>query len=181
MPLFVNCSQRLDVPVLALFFFLLYFSTNWVRPLGNPDEGRYTEIPREMLESGDWVSPRLNGVLYFEKPPLFYWMQAVAIKLGGVNEYSARFWPAALGLLGCIATYAGGRAVFGRKSGFYAATVLGTSLLYFSISQVVILDMAVSVFISSALMVFLVCVRQPPGRKRFTLSIVFSFYWLWLP
>ena len=151
----------------------LFFATNGVRPLDNPDEGRYTEIPREMLESGDWVSPRLNGVLYFEKPPLFYWLQVIALKVGGINETATRFWPAAFALFGCLITYLGGKSIFGRKSGLYAAMVLGTSFLYFALSQIVILDMAVSVLISAGLIVFMVCVRKPPGRKRFILSLSF--------
>lgn len=173
MPVFTKQSEKRDIPILAGLFLVLFFATNWMRPLDNPDEGRYTEIPREMIESGDWVSPRLNGVLYFEKPPLFYWLQAASLKVGGVNEASSRFWPAAIALLGCIGTYLGGKSIFGRRSGFLAALVLGTSLLYFSLSQIVILDMAVSVLITLALLVFMVCARQPAGRKRFILALDF--------
>jgi 4-amino-4-deoxy-L-arabinose transferase-like glycosyltransferase len=162
-----------DLGLIALVFGVLFFSMNGVRPLDNPDEGRYTEIPREMLESGDFVSPRLNGVLCFEKPPLFYWLQATALKVGGINERSSRFWPAGFALLGCLVTYLGGRSIFGRQSGFLGSMILGTSFLYFALSQVVILDMVVSVIISAALLVFLICVRQEPGRKRYFLSICF--------
>ncbi len=162
-----------DIPIIVALFCILFFLTNWIRPLANPDEGRYTEIPREMLESGDWVSPRLNGVLYFDKPPMFYWLQATALKAGGINEFSSRFWTSTFGLLGCIATYLGGRALFGRAAGFFSALVLGTSLLYFAMSQLATLDMTVSVFISSALMVFMRAVQLPPGRKRFWLCNLF--------
>ncbi|TLY67608.1 MAG: glycosyl transferase, partial [Gammaproteobacteria bacterium] len=57
---------------------LAWSATVPVRPLLDPDEGRYAEIPREMLASGDWVTPRFDGLLYFEKPPLQYWATAIA-------------------------------------------------------------------------------------------------------
>src|ERR1044071_325121 len=66
----------------------------FLRPLWEPDEARYAEIPREMLATGDWLTPRLNGVLYFEKPPLQYWAGAAAFALLGVGEFAARLWPA---------------------------------------------------------------------------------------
>ena len=126
-----------------------------------------------MIESGDWVSPRLNGVLYFEKPPLFYWAQAVSLKVGGVTEAATRFWPAAFALIGCILTYWIGRVLFDTRTAYFASLVLGTSLLYFAISQIVILDMAVSVLITGALYVFLAISRESNKRRKRVLSHVF--------
>src|ERR1700733_10609511 len=65
---------------------------NLQRHLANPDEGRYSEISREMVASGDWVTPRLNGLKYFEKPPLQYWATALAFEVFGANEISARLY-----------------------------------------------------------------------------------------
>jgi len=155
-----------DLGLLMLLLGILFYGTNAVRPLANPDEGRYSEIPREMLENGNWVSPRLNGVLYFDKPPLFYWLQAAALKVGGLNERAARFWPAAFALFGCVGVYLAGNFLFNRWIGMIAAGILSTSLMYFAISQLVILDMAVSVFISFALLSFLLGVKEPPGTLR---------------
>ena len=76
-----------------------------------------------MVASGDYVTPRLNGVKYFEKPALFYWMQAGSIKLFGVNEWALRLWPALLALAGCLAVYGAGRKLFGRRAGLIAAIV----------------------------------------------------------
>ena len=75
---------------LLLLWFFLGFLPLLVRPLWEPDEGRYAEIPREMLATGDWLTPRLNGVLYFEKPALQYWLSALSMKLFGVNGAAAR-------------------------------------------------------------------------------------------
>src|SRR5438094_9467228 len=86
--------------VLALLAFVAIgiAASNMARPLANPDEGRYSEIAREMAESGDWVTPRLNGIKYFEKPPLQYWATAAALKVFGTNELAARLYVLACGL-----------------------------------------------------------------------------------
>src|SRR5690348_8887212 len=78
--------------VLALLLTAIWCATLGTRKLLNPDEGRYAEIPREMVASGDWLTPRLNDLKYFEKPPLQYWATAVAYKAFGINEFSARLW-----------------------------------------------------------------------------------------
>src|SRR5438046_10073028 len=75
---------------------LAWFATLPVRPLLDPDEGRYAEIPREMLASGDGVTPRFDGLLYFEKPPLQYWATAIAYEVFGVSEWSSRLWSVGL-------------------------------------------------------------------------------------
>ena len=70
------------------------------RPLYKTDEARYGEISREMAQSGDWVTPRLNGIKYFEKPPLQYWAGAAAIGFFGVHDWAARLWTGLLALAG---------------------------------------------------------------------------------
>lgn len=136
------------------------------RSLWSPDEGRYSEIPREMVASGDYITPRLNGVKYFEKPVLFYWMQAGAIKLFGVNEWSLRLWSAFLAGLGCLAVYYAGFRLFGRRTGLFAAAILATSVWYDLMGSAVTLDMAVTAFLTLALLAFLIGTRAPPGRER---------------
>ena len=136
------------------------------RALWNPDEGRYAEIPREMVITGDYVTPRLNGVKYLEKPPLFYWLQAGAIKLFGLNEWSLRFWGALFAVLGCLAVYAAGRGLYGRQSGLFSAAALATAPLYYFMSRIVNPDMTVSVLLTISLLAFLFGVREFPERVR---------------
>ena len=78
----------------------IWFAGLEYRGLATPDEGRYADIAREMLDGGDWVTPRLNGIKYLEKPPLQYWATAGAFALLGVDEWTARLWPALTGFLG---------------------------------------------------------------------------------
>lgn len=155
-----------DLLLLALVFGALNFFLLGRSPLANPDESRYAEIPREMLAHDDWVMPRLNDVVYFEKPPLVYWTVAVSRVLFGPGEFAARLTPALFGLGGVLLTYGAARRLFGRDAGLAAALVLGTSLLYFALSRVLLLDMAVSVLMSAALFCFLLGMREPAGARR---------------
>lgn len=91
---------RLAITVcLACLFLVLWFGALDERELFHPDEGRYAEIPREMVASGDWITPRLNGLKYFEKPVLQYWITAVSYLALGGEEIVARLWPALSGFL----------------------------------------------------------------------------------
>src|SRR5260221_680478 len=108
---------RFDLGWLALAFGALFFVALGNRPLANPDEARYAEIPREMIASGDWVMPRLNDTLYFEKPPLVYWMVAVCREIFGAHDWSMRLTPAIFSLVGVLLTYAMARSVYGRMAG----------------------------------------------------------------
>jgi 4-amino-4-deoxy-L-arabinose transferase-like glycosyltransferase len=159
-------SIKRDLLVLTLLIggaFLLFLG---YRALSVPDEGRYVEIPREMVATGDWLTPRLNGVKYFEKPALFYWLQAIALELGGRSEFVLRLWPALFGLGGCLSVYIAGRELWGRRPGWLAAGTMATSLLYFELSRFIIIDMAVTFFLTVTFVSFLVGVRAPPGRTR---------------
>jgi len=153
--------------LLGLFFSLFLGS----RALSVPDEGRYVEIPREMVVTGDWLTPRLNGVKYFEKPPLFYWFESVLIKLSGLSEWSVRTGPALFALFGCLAVYYAGARMFGRRSGLISAGILATSLLYYALSRLISLDMPVSVLLTASLLSFLLGTREPAGTVRR------SFFW----
>ncbi|MGH8272141.1 MAG: ArnT family glycosyltransferase, partial [Gammaproteobacteria bacterium] len=78
---------------LLLALIVIWFGNLEYRKLIKPDEGRYAEIPREMVVTGNWVTPRLNGIKYFEKPPLQYWATAVAYEAFGQHQWTARLWP----------------------------------------------------------------------------------------
>jgi 4-amino-4-deoxy-L-arabinose transferase-like glycosyltransferase len=122
-----------------------------MRTLVPPDEGRYAEIAREMFVSGDWITPRLNGLKYFEKPPLQAWITALVYTVFGLGEWQARLWTGLSGLIGVLAVGYTGMRTFGRRAGFYAALVLGSSIYWTVSSQVNSLDMGLSSMLALAL------------------------------
>ncbi|MDR1978045.1 MAG: glycosyltransferase family 39 protein [Synergistaceae bacterium] len=131
----------------ALILFSYFFGLGG-HGLIDPDEGRYAEIPREMLETGDFVTPRLNYVKYFEKPVLHYWLTAASFAALGQNEFAARLIPTLSALGGAWVVFALTRRRWGSDAGVYAAVVLSTGLLWFAVSRLNILDMTVSFFIT---------------------------------
>lgn len=164
-------SWWLDFAFLTLTLGCLFFVLLGSRPLFVPDEGRYAEIAREMVANHDWITPTLNGITYFEKPILFYWLGAIAIKVGGLNLWSLRSINALLGLLGCLFTYAWTRWFYDRATGLLAAGILATSSLYFVMSHMVSLDLPVTVFNSATLMAaFFAYQAKTPTSTRLALT-----------
>ena len=114
--------------LLGLVFLLLWFGTLQYRSLFDTDEGRYAEIPREMLVSGNWVTPRLDGLKYFEKPALQYWATASVYSVFGVRNWTSRIWTVGLGF-GCLALiYAWLARLYDRRSAVAAVALLPGSL-----------------------------------------------------
>ncbi len=134
--------------VIAAAAVLLYLVPIGAYPLMEPDEGRYAEIPREMVESGDFVTPRLNYVKYFEKPALLYWANAANFAIFGQNEFAARLFPALCALAGAATTAVFEASLYGRCAGFIAGAVTTTSLLYFAIGTINITDMPLTFFLT---------------------------------
>jgi len=159
-------SRRLAFALFVLFT-LVWFGNLDYRHLIRPDEGRYAEIPREMAASGDWVTPRLNGIKYFEKPPLQYWATAAAYRLFGEHEWTARLWTALSGWLGVVLAWFAGRRLFGEKAGLLAALVLASMSFYVLAGHLSSLDMGVSFFLELALIAFLLAqTADTPARER---------------
>src|SRR5271156_6334351 len=119
-----HAMRRLTLPdrpiydLISLVFLLaLLFGVGLgSRPYSAPSESRYIEIGREMAESGDFVTPRLNYVKYFEKPPLFYWIQAESTRLLGFDPFDARVPTAGFAMLLCLLTYGLGCMLYGRRA-----------------------------------------------------------------
>jgi 4-amino-4-deoxy-L-arabinose transferase-like glycosyltransferase len=137
--------------VAAIVFGVAWFARLGARDLAHPDEGRYAEIPREMAESGDWVTPRLDGLRYFEKPPLQYWATAASYELFGEGNATARLWPALTGFLTVFWTMFVGRKLFSARAGLFAGLFLGSSLLWVAMGHTLTLDMGFSALLAVAL------------------------------
>ncbi len=138
---------------------ILWFVNLDSHSLWHPDEGRYAEIPREMAVSGDWVTPRLDDFKYFEKPPLQYWLTAAAYRAFGVDEWTARLWPALAGLLAVIAIGGAGLALGGPALAAFAALTLAGTLWHAAIAQMVTLDSGLSFFLALAFSAFVIAQR----------------------
>ena len=145
---------------------------NLGRPLANPDEGRYSEIAREMALSGDWVTPRLNGLKYFEKPPLQYWATAAAFRLFGLNEHAARAYTTLCGLLTVLAVFFTARRLASPNTALLAVGVLLSSPYFVALGGVVTLDMGLTAWLTIALCAFLLAhagARDDRERRRWML------------
>jgi 4-amino-4-deoxy-L-arabinose transferase-like glycosyltransferase len=137
--------------ILVLIYGLLWFGTLNFRHLIPSDEGRYAEIAREMLVTGDWVTPRYNGYKYFEKPPLQIWATAAAFNLFGIGDWQARLWTALTGFLTILFVGFTGARIFSPRAGYLAALVLASSPMWVISGHVNSLDMGLSAFLVAAL------------------------------
>ena len=117
--------DRLIIVALAGLSYVLFFHGLGGIGLVGPDEPRYAAIAREMLMTGDYTTPRLYGIPWFEKPPLMYWFAAIGYKIFGINEAGARF-PSAFGAtIGVFFVYWCGRRLWDRATGFSPLSFLG--------------------------------------------------------
>ena len=158
---------------LAGLLSLVWLATLASRPLFNPDEGRYAEIPREMLSGGDWVIPHLNGLDYIEKPPLQYWATAVTYRLLGVSEFSARLYTALTALAAVAVIGFLGKRLWGNGAGWRAAAVLSGMFMFVVLGQLMTLDMSLTFWMTASLAGFLLAQRAPSAERGWML-----FAWL---
>jgi 4-amino-4-deoxy-L-arabinose transferase-like glycosyltransferase len=147
---------------------LVWLATLTSRPLFNPDEARYAEIPREMQSDGDWVIPHLNGLDYIEKPPLQYWATAATYRLLGVSEFSARLYTAltalaTVALIGFLAA-----RLWGAGAGWRAAAVLSGMFMFVVLGQLMTLDMSLTFWMTGSLAGFLLAqhAQAAPSAER---------------
>lgn len=147
-------------------FAAVWFCNLGYRHLIKPDEGRYAEIPREMVASGDWLTPRLNGFKYFEKPALQYWATAAAFGVFGQNEWAARLWPGLAGFFGVLLVFWTGNRLFGPPSGLYGALVAASSAIYVLMGHMLTLDMALAFFMSASVFAVALAQRDESGDKE---------------
>jgi 4-amino-4-deoxy-L-arabinose transferase-like glycosyltransferase len=152
--------NRAAIRVLLTCFVLISLYVLRLRTLVPPDEGRYAEMAREMFTHGDWVTTRLNGIKYFEKPPLQTWMNALTFTIFGLGEWQARLWTGLCGIFGVAMTGYTGTRLFGRRAGFNAALVLASCLYWIAGSQINSLDMSLSGMMTLALCALLLAQRD---------------------
>ena len=161
----------IDILILTGLMVIAFFSYG-MPSLFPPDEGRYANIAREMLAHHQYLIPHLDGVIYFEKPPLIYWLTAFMIHLFGHSQWAVRLINPLLSLIGVWFTYIVCRIAYTRRIALLAAVIAGTSFLYLAIGRMLTLDCGVAFFLNICLLSFLASMQYQPGWKK-TL-------WLWL-
>ncbi len=160
-----QCRINGIVVVIAGFIWFLLLG---YRDLIEPDEGRYAEIAREMLNSGDWITPRLNGFKYFEKPPLQYWGSAISMALLGETNAAARVWCSGLGFIGALWVGFVGSRIYSRSAGYFAFLFSISTVLYAGMGHANSLDMGVSslLIIAVGALVLAQSERDQPIHER---------------
>lgn len=133
--------------------FLLFF-LNGSLPITDSVESNYALTAKEMVLSGDWVSPQIYGRYWFDKPIMFYWLTALGFEIFGFTEFAARFFPAIVGLLSLGMMAWGGKKLYGEKAGFFSAVILLTTIEFFLISKSILTDQVLFLFFNAALLCF---------------------------
>jgi 4-amino-4-deoxy-L-arabinose transferase-like glycosyltransferase len=168
--------SRRNWTVLAILFSIVWFANLDVRKLQHPDEGRYAEIAREMVVTGDWVTPRLNGIKYFEKPPLQYWLTAASFEAFELDEWTARLPGAVAGFLTILIVGYVGCVLASPAVGAYAAVALAGCVWPFGIAHMVTLDALLTFWLALALGAFLLAQhwRGMPARVRAAMLVAWG-------
>jgi 4-amino-4-deoxy-L-arabinose transferase-like glycosyltransferase len=143
-----------------MLWLLIFLPTLGKLPLIR-SEAMYAQIPLEMLQSGDWVTPRLNGARYFDKPPLLYWINLAAFKLGGTSGDMARLATFIIGLGEVAATLALGTLLFSRLTGWLAAVILLSAIGFFALHLQILADNLITLTLSWSLVFLWLWRRQP--------------------
>jgi 4-amino-4-deoxy-L-arabinose transferase-like glycosyltransferase len=159
--------------LLALIAALIWFAGLDSRRLLHADEGRYAEIAREMAVSGDYVTPRLNDLKYFEKPPLQYWVGAIIFNTVGVSEWTARLPAALAGFLAVLVVGWTGARLAGSTTGAYAALTLLGCVWHAGLAHFLSLDAVVGFWLALTLCAFLLAQRDgltAPAQR----------HWMWI-
>jgi len=142
-------SKKHWLTMAALWCFLLILAA--LRPMALPDEGRYAEVSRWMLVSGDWLAPRLDGLPFFHKPPLLHWLQSITFTITGVSVWAARLVPALHAGLMLTGIYWATRKIAGQATAGRALLMFGSSLTFLFAGQFINHDILVATWISAAI------------------------------
>lgn len=163
-------GSTFELLLVLLFSYLFLFHGIGDYSLKEPDEGRYAEIPREMIELKEYLIPHLNYLPYLEKPPLFYWFTVLAYKIFGISEFSFRLVNTFFSTLCTLSVYLFAKRYLSIKTAIYSCLILLSSFGFFSMSRIVTLDMAFATFLNLCLFSFSAYFRE--RKKRF----LWAFY-----
>lgn len=134
--------------------------------LFEPDEGRYAQIPREMLLAGEWIVPTLQGEPYLDKPPLFYWSVMLAYAVIGCKIWVARLIPALAMQATVLASYMLGRRMIGERAAFWGSLLLTVSPFFLGVGRLLVLDGMLTLWVTLAILLAYLAQRDSQLRWR---------------
>ncbi|MGN0954606.1 ArnT family glycosyltransferase [Dialister sp.] len=161
-------------PYITLFIFtmLIYLAGNQLLAITDTAESNYALTAKEMVLSGDWISPQIYGRYWYDKPIFYYWELALSFALFGFNEMAARLPAAVLGSASVLFTYWFARRCYGEKAGWLSALILGTSVECWILSKAVITDSTLFLFMSASIAFFYLGYSE--NRKYYFLCYIFA-------
>ncbi len=165
-------QQWIDVVILGALCLLLFFSMLGDRPLWDIDEGMHAHTSKEMVLTGDWVTPTMNGERFYDKPPLFNWLVSLAFLVFGFTEFASRLPAGVLGTGTVMATYVLGTRMFHRRVGLLGGVILASSLEFLLMSRVVVHDIALAFTVTLSLLFFWIAFHDEHRRR----ASLFGFY-----
>ena len=155
---------------------VVWLITIQIRPMLDPDEGRYAEIPREMVTTGDWITPRLDGLKYFEKPALQYWATAVLYSVVGLSNWSSRLWTVGLGFACLPLIYGWLARLYDRRAAIAAVAILAMSPYFGIVGHLNLLDASFTFWMCATVLAFASAQSAPvrSGEERGWMLICWS-------
>ena len=160
-------SPSFQIFILLSFCSLLFILGVGRWDLWDPDEPRYAEVAKEMvMNSGDWILMHLNGKVYGDKPPLFFWLIALSSYLwGGFTSFAVRFPPALFGTLTVLLTFLVGKILYSSRTGFLSGLILATSFEFAYLSTRGNIDTTLTFFTTASILCFLLWYRRRKEEK----------------
>ena len=162
----LRLEQR-RIGALILFCLVLFFFRLGGHFLWDIDEGMHAATAKNMVVTGDWITPTFNGEVFFDKTPLSNWFSALAFLVLGFTEFAARLPAALLSLAGVLVTYLFGRRMFGGRIAFLSSVALATALEYVILSRAVVHDPALAFFVTLSLLAFYRAYTDEAGRVKY--------------
>ncbi|MDO4203971.1 MAG: glycosyltransferase family 39 protein [Selenomonadaceae bacterium] len=164
-------SKRSFWLTLLLLTVLLLLGNNQLM-VTDPVESNYTLTAQEMLAANDWLSPRIHGNYWFDKPVFFYWELMTAFSIFGMNDFAARFFPAVFAIANILLTYWLAKRIYGEKIGLMAMMIFGTALECWCLGKSIVTDMTLAFFFNASLAAFYIGFKE---ERRYLYLLCYAF------
>lgn len=165
----------LDLALLLFISAIVLFYRLGSFPLFTPDEGRYPEIAREMLQNGQWLHPQILDTSFLDKPILYYWIEALSMKIFGVTIWAIRLPIALFGIFGCLMTYIIAGSCFSRLAGWFSAIFLLLGPLYFGAAHYSNMDLEFAVWFGASMCSFILGLKLRYIKSQRDTCMIFMY------